>query len=149
MTMISFEVAPTFATSLINQGVHTGKIISVEIVTNVRPHNETQFCVTWMVGNNTFMDKFKLWANEENKRNYAQQKLNNLCKALGIQIPYQKAGGKVNFDTSVLVGKQAKVAINQFETSKGEKLPYIKSYETVVIAESEDEMSFNQEIPFN
>ncbi len=153
MTMISFAIVPTFATPLITQGSHNGKIISTEIITKVRPHNETQFCVTWKIGDHTFIDKFKLWAAKETTRGYAQQKLNSLCQAAKVQMPATTAEGKVNFDASVLVGKQVKLVINQFEIAqglnKGEKLPYIKKYESVAINDSEDEMIFNQDIPFN
>lgn len=78
MTILSFELSTDFTSTLIGQGAHTGKIIGTEIITNVRPNNETQFCLTWKINNTTFMDKFKLWAHKENTKNYAHQKLDTL-----------------------------------------------------------------------
>jgi|LakMenE18May11ns_1017448.scaffolds.fasta_scaffold9944153_2 hypothetical protein len=149
MTILSFELSTDFTSTLIGQGAHTGKIIGTEIITNVRPNNETQFCVTWKINNTTFMDKFKLWAHKETTKNYAHQKLDTLCKAAGIQSPYKKDVNRVNFDASVLVGKTVKLSIGEFETPRGERLPYIKSYETVSAQIPTDEMIINQELPFN
>ena len=67
MTIITFEFNPALTETKtkiqLNQGFHKGMIVSTEIITNVRPHDETQFCVTWQIGDNIFIDKFKLWAN--------------------------------------------------------------------------------------
>lgn len=101
MTIITFEFNPALAETKtkiqLNQGFHKGMIVSTEIITNVRPHDETQFCVTWQIGDNTFMDKFKLWAIEEKKRTYSQEKLSNLCKAVGIALFSKKRWKKYQF----------------------------------------------------
>ncbi len=149
MTIISFEFNPELAETKtkiqLNQGLHTGKIVNTEIITNVRPHDETQFCVTWQIGDNTFMDKFKLWAIEEKKRMYAQAKLSNLCKAVGIALFSKQDGKNINFDTSVLVDKQCNLLISEFETIRGDKVMFIKRYEPIV----PEDRFFNQEIPIN
>ena len=149
MTIISFEFNPELAETKtkiqLNQGFHKGMIVSTEIITNVSPHDETQFCVTWQIGDNTFMDKFKLWAIEEKKRMYAQAKLSNLCKAVGIALFSKQDGKNINFDTSVLVDKQCNLLISEFETIRGDKVMFIKRYEPIV----PEDRFFNQEIPIN
>ena len=149
MTIITFEFNPVLAETKtkiqLNQGLHTGKIVNTEIITNVRPHDETQFCVTWQIGDNIFMDKFKLWAIEEKKRTYAQEKLSNLCKAVGIALFSKKDGKNINFDTSALVDKQCNLLISEFETIRGDKVMFIKRYEPIV----PEDRFFNQEIPIN
>lgn len=149
MTIITFEFNPVLAETKtkiqLNQGLHTGKIVNTEIITNVRPHDETQFCVTWQIGDNIFMDKFKLWAIEEKKRTYAQEKLSNLCKAVDIALFSKQDGKNINFDTSVLVDKQCNLLISEFETIRGDKVMFIKRYEPIV----PEDRFFNQEIPIN
>lgn len=150
MTIISFEFNPALAETKIkiqlNQGFHKGIIVSTGIITNVRPHDERQFCVTWQICDNIFIDKFKLWAIEEKKRTYAQAKLSNLCKVVDIALFSKKDGKNINFDTSVLVDKQCNLLISEFETIRGDKVMFIKQYEPVA---PEDDRFFNQEIPFN
>jgi hypothetical protein len=149
MTIITFEFNPTLAEAKtkiqLNQGFHKGRIVNTDIITNVRPHDETQFCVTWQIGDNIFMDKFKLWANEAKKRTYAQEKLSNLCKAVDIALFSKKDGKNINFDTSVLVEKQCNLLISEFETIRGDKVMFIKQYEPV----APEDRFFNQEMPFN
>ena len=136
MTIITFEFNPTLAEAQtkarLNHGLHTGKIVNTEIITHVHPHDENQFCVTWQIGDQRFEDKFKLWANEEKKRTYAQEKLSNLCKAVGITLFAKKDGKNINFDTGSLINKQCTILISEFETLRGDKVMFIKRYEALV-----------------
>ena len=149
MTIITFEFNPALAETKtkiqLNQGFHKGMIVSTEIITHVRPHDENQFCVTWQIGDQRFEDKFKLWANEEKKRTYAQEKLSNLCKAVGITLFAKQDGKNINFDTGALINKQCTILISEFETLRGDKVVFIKRYKPIV----PEDIFFNQEVPIN
>lgn len=141
MTTLTFEVSADLNAPAITKGSHIAKIISAEVVT----HNEEElFCLTWKIGEALLKDKFKLWANEETKRNYAGKKLNKLCEAVGVHFPLPKAGGgKVHFDASVLIGKTGRVFVEEFTNDKGEVFPYIESYAPATLNDIA-----SQEIPF-
>ena len=136
MTIITFEFNPALAETKtkiqLNQGLHTGKIVNTAIITHTHPHDETQFCVTWQIGDNVFMDKFRLWANDAKKRAYAQARLSNLCKAVGMALFSKQDRKNINFDTSVLVDKQCNLLMSEFETIRGDKVMFIKRYEPIV-----------------
>lgn len=141
MTTLTFDISADLNAPAIAKGNHIAKIISAEMVTN---NEEEQFCITWKIGDNLLKDKFKLWANEETKRNYAGKKLNKLCEVVGVHLPLPKSGGgKVHFDASVLVGKIGRVFIEEFANDKGERFPYIGTYAPATLADIA-----NQEIPF-
>ena len=140
MTRLTFEISPDLNAPAIAKGKHTAKIISTEIVTH---NNEDQLCITWKIGDNTLKDKFKLWADAETKRNHAGKKLNKLCAAVGVHLPSPEGGGTVNFDASVLVGKTARVFVEEFANEKGERFPYISTYAPATL----DDV-FSQEVPF-
>ena len=132
MTTLTFDVSADLNAPAIAKGSHTAKIINTEVVTY---NNEDQLCITWKIGDNTFKDKFKLWADVETKRNHAGKKLNHLCVAVGVHFPVPKAGGKVHFDVSVLIGKASRVFVEEFANDKGERFPYIETYAPATLAD--------------
>ncbi len=141
MTVITFELAPI--EQEVQPGFHTGKIINTKKVTF--QDGESQFCVEWKFDKRTltFFDKFKLWDEQPTKQAYAFKKLNNLCEAAGVSIAYKNDGGTVNFDASVLVGKQVKVFVDVHTTDQGAKFVYCQKYAPLSLADLS-----NNEIPF-
>ena len=142
MTTITYTLAPI--DQGVTAGVHNGKITSTKIIT-LKDSNETQFGVEWKIGGSIFFDRFKLWDETESKRKYAQEKLDNLCKAASVVMPKQKEGETVHFDASVLVGKQVNVSIQAYTTPDGKTYHHIpkEGYAPPTLGDI-----FTQEIPF-
>jgi Protein of unknown function (DUF669) len=142
MTTLSFEAAAP----ALSDGLYRGKITKTNIMQT--PFDGNVFYVVWDIAGRTIMDKFKLWADEDTKRVYAQDKFDKLCKAVGIASPKRKAVGEtINFDTSALVGKEANVLVHLFQLENGNEHPYIQKYEAVT-KEAPKDAFINDSIPY-
>ena len=124
MTVVSFEAAAP----ALEKGVYVGTIESTGIISPFG--GGSVFSVEWDIGGRKLTDRFKLWDFEETKKSYAQDKLATLCKVVGVSPPPRKqAKEKIDFDTSALVGKEAKVLVHMFPTADGKSIPFIQKYE--------------------
>lgn len=145
MTHISWKAT----TPPLTNGWYIGEIISADNITS--HYGETAFCVTWNIGGRTVVDRFKLFDQSDTKRAYAQDKLENLCKAAQIYGPPHKNPGEViEFDTSPLIGKKVKIFINLFTPPGGDKaVTTIQKYTALSDTDSkETEVPFDDNIPF-
>lgn len=135
MTTLSFELCSPQD----KKGKQKGKIISCDIMVY---NEEKQFVITWQINGSEFKDKFRLWEKSDVKRKYAGKKLSNLCKAIGVRFPAPTPDGRVEFDASVLKGKELFVFLEDFTSNRGEVFSYIKDYAPKPKDDFEDDTIF-------